>query len=254
MRQNLPQEIIDRIEYWVHEINFCSGYIYAYCLDANHAATYHGAEDPTRRRSTLLTLSKRIHDQYQERVWAETVWIIDAGPSASSLQFLTLPRFDLAKRYIRRALEYWGKYGMTAANPANHGYRYGIQRDSKGTSKETFQTWFKRNANELHLAACVKLSSRGVDEFLSWVTGMLYNDWRRKLDQICHLELTELILDFTECYGLDTVYDDWLGINFVVFSDLWPSHLRIPQKGLTIRAPDQEKEEILMREILRQAG
>ena len=64
--------------------------------------------------------------------------------------------------------------------------------------------------------------------------------WRTALEVTTCFDLRQLTLDFTETYGLDGC---WLGLQVVQIIQTWRWHL----EELIIKAPDQEKEELIWR-------
>ncbi|KAL8846868.1 MAG: hypothetical protein Q9221_008067 [Calogaya cf. arnoldii] len=103
MYQNLPQELIDNVEYWLYEIVFCPGYLYPYHPKEQYTEccpVLTKGYDPA--RPALLCLSKSIKAKYEVRMWSENTWVILAESPIPEPVSLLEGRPANAQKYIRK--------------------------------------------------------------------------------------------------------------------------------------------------------
>lgn len=69
--------------------------------------------------------------------------------------------------------------------------------------------------------------------------------WRTALKTTTYFDLENLTLDFTDTYGLDGC---WMGLQVIQATSAW-RRMRVHTQHLVIKAPDQEKEFLIWREL-----
>ncbi|KAL8672307.1 MAG: hypothetical protein Q9168_003223 [Polycauliona sp. 1 TL-2023] len=248
MYKKCPQEIVDLIQDWLCEMLFCPGYVY---LRGKNKREIPGWPSTSPGRPTLLSLSRKIFEKYQKRLWTDNTYIFDFG---DTMYFRRIPL--KARSYIRKI-----EFAFTirdiaqdrAAEPvASIGQPYpdffarwtnvpmprlaAIVCDEIPNEHACWGNTYYRPTLSGTCPQCdtLKLASR-------WVTKWIYFNGP-------NMKITDLTLDFTECYD---ARGRWMGN--VVADDIGHYYGRKSSPGkapdrLEVLAPDvQKKEEILAR-------
>ncbi|KAL8719613.1 MAG: hypothetical protein Q9181_008041 [Wetmoreana brouardii] len=210
MYEKLPQELVDQIQQTVFDLAFVPGFIFLQQAPVEGIHSWLGKQYYA-ANPKLLGVSKAVKDKYEERMWTENTYVIGTGRPGYTLDFpypmpwkapTCIQKVHLA--FTTRSHPYWQSYSERFAALAQSDRR----DDAIAYSTETYQ------------------ASLTLKEI-----------WRQNYDSIKELPLTELTLDFTDCYGFN---GEWLGqeIPFWFLKYGLPSNLRI-------LAPDLEKRVLL---------
>ncbi|KAL8728465.1 MAG: hypothetical protein Q9166_005363 [cf. Caloplaca sp. 2 TL-2023] len=226
----LPQELFDRVADMVFESAFCPGYLFPHQTISKTPHHLLRGDRIDAAEPQLLCLSKTVLSKYQTRMWSENTWVIGVGEPSDSTNFLqllptgardfihkidmTFTSNDLGENWVDSP---WDLEEITAM-------------DGEEPSFESHEAWEQYHAKTL----------RGQ---LESMIAKLHHIWFEKHYDINLLSLTELTLDFSECYG---PWGQWLGTDLA--ESLNPFYHGFPTL-LNIIAPDEDKHEEIMKAI-----
>ncbi|KAL8772422.1 MAG: hypothetical protein Q9209_002373 [Squamulea sp. 1 TL-2023] len=191
LQTKLPVELFNQIKESVLEMALCPGYVFPQRCTFTDQQVYewNGKSHPV-ARPELLRLSKAIYAGYQSRYWGENVFVIGTGWQWPTLKWLghhLYPR-NICQRIrkvhitltIKDMEEEFGDYFEVLPLEIYHQLPANLQGNNENSASTPFLDDPRPTASArcLH-AACI---------------------WRKKLQRICQLPLTELMIDVTETY------------------------------------------------------
>ncbi|KAL9603181.1 MAG: hypothetical protein Q9219_001384 [cf. Caloplaca sp. 3 TL-2023] len=229
--QSLPQELMDQIEDWVYEMSFSP----AFLEDIGHP------DCPA--RPALLKVSRRVYTKYLSRLQYEHTYIIDIGKPVFTTAFLscrndsTVYKIDL-RFTIRDIDDYYV--------PARFMKQLNNASDEEAKLHGLLHTG---HSNPINRIDQYFLPSQTDEESLhnAEMTQELVEIWCEKWTTVSSLTLTELTLDFSECYNFD---GEWIGQDFVDWDGFrqygtgWPIDLKV-------HARDEEAKTKLLQSLRR---
>ncbi|KAI4177479.1 MAG: hypothetical protein LQ343_000460 [Gyalolechia ehrenbergii] len=272
--QGLPAELQNMIMKELWETAFCPGFVYPH-RHLNHEISYEcDRESRCAARPELLSVCRSLRDEYQVRFWTENTFVIDTGLPSFSTDFLnelphevfshinkidlTFTVRDLSENYAtclpidhpgwepsacQSRAEYYASFlsghtylSMVIATAEDDTLdEESSPERSDGDDDEGTESSHPKSASALHnhaIDASFEERRRQEDEQETFELGEI---WLDKFYAVCTLPLTELTLDFFECYGTD---GHWMGAEFAA---RLPPFLHGLPATLIIYAPDLEK-------------
>lgn len=222
MKTKLPQELVDQIEEAVYQLAFCPGVLF-FPQQPPHKDTlewrgrkYYAA------KPELLTLSRAIYSRWHKRLWTENTYVLGTESPAYTRMFWEDRIVGSMYKNIQAV-----HLAFIFRDSGKQLSRYppGIRGFFRGFS-DTYNRWLSRDY-------LTRLNPEMLIGDLVWT-------WILEFVTISNLPLTQLTLDFSECYWSDGRF---LGFRLLewpyLFRDGLPSDLKVV-------APDIEtKEKIL---------
>ncbi|KAL8713814.1 MAG: hypothetical protein Q9225_006702 [Loekoesia sp. 1 TL-2023] len=227
MKSKLPQELVDQIEEAVYQLAFCPGVVFIPQQRPHkntiewRGRTYYAA------KPELLTLSRNIHLRWHKRLWTENTYVFGTESPAFMRKFYD----DLIAGKVCKNIQSV-HIAFTFRDFGNRLSRYPPSiRGLLRFSGDTYNQW--RNPRD-----CSRVDLLVKDLTATWILEYV---------TFMNLRLTQLTLDFSECYWSDGRF---LGFRLLKWS-LFP-YFGLPS-DLKVVAPDIETKEKIL-QVLRPNG
>lgn len=216
--RRLPQEIIDKI--------------YVSMLDATVGRREAPLEHQSLYPHILRGMSRADYLRYQRTWISEAIWVL--SPTTYRVQ---LDRFrDRVFSRIHPSFHY-GVRQLVVCFDHRFLCRKCIEEVQAFFDAESYPMW--KDDDQLVPKDMFDVAKEYNQKTIFAQENML-RAWRTALEVSTYFDLRQLTLDFTDTYGLDGC---WLGPQVIQIIQTWRWHL----KELIIKAPDQEKEQLIWR-------
>lgn len=174
--QNLPQELRNEIEGWVYKLGLSGGFLHL----QGGTKYYDGCKRLPAPNTQLLTVDKHVAAKYADRIWSDNTLVIDVGNYLSGID---IP-------YIRHRM-----IKTASSFPPELVRKVLVRFSSRQLHLETNIPWRPKPATDIDEIAY------DWSHHFTFVFQGGAGSARAILGHLPSLE--HVILDFTECYGLD---------------------------------------------------